>query len=108
MNRRSLLGLAMVFATFSRMLPAKDPEWQNGEVAAMDVIRTPVGKKIMYRYSYTVHANGYSYSFDEARKLSLTINGPVRFSVNGDKLRVVDESGKEHTETVLQKAVDKK
>ena len=54
----------------------------------MDVIRTPVGKKIIYRYSYTVHANGYSYSFDEARKLSLTINGPVRFAVNGGRLRV--------------------
>jgi len=68
---------------------------------------TPVGKKIMYQYSYTVHGNGYSYSFDETRKLPLTTNGPVRFVVNGDKLRVLDEKGKEHKETVLKKAVDK-
>ncbi len=73
----------------------------------MEVIRTPVGKKIKYRYSYTVHANGHSYSFDEAKKLLLTVNGPVRFSVSGDKLRVVDEKGKEHKESVLQKALDK-
>ena len=62
MNRRFLL-LSTVFAA-STVVYAKGPEWQNGEVAAMDVIRTPVGKKIAYRYSYTVHGNGYSYSFD--------------------------------------------
>jgi hypothetical protein len=97
----------MVFGTCATVLPAKGPEWQNGDVAALDVIRTPVGKKIVYRYSYPVHANGYSYSFDEAKKLPLTVNGPVRFEVNSDKLRVVDERGKEHKETVLKKAVDK-
>ena len=41
------------------------------------------------------------------KKLPLTVNGPVRFAVNGDKIRIVDEKGKEHHETVLKKAVDK-
>ena len=107
MNRRSLLWLSIVFTAFMTILQAKGPEWQNGEVAAMDVIRTPVGKKIVYRYSYTVHGNGYSYSFDEAKKLPLTVNGAVRFVVNGDKIRILDEKGKEHKETVLKKAVDR-
>jgi len=38
----------------------------------------------------------------------LTTNGPVRFAVDGDKSRVLDERGKEHKETVLQRALDKK
>jgi hypothetical protein len=106
MNRRFVL-LYLLVVSFTALY-AKGPEWQSGDVAAMDVIRTPVGKKIKYRYSYTLHANGHSYSFDETTKLQLTVNGPVRFAVNGDKLRVMDERGKEHKETVLQKAVDKK
>ena len=107
MNRRFILKLCFLAASFTA-LHAKDPEWQSGDVAAMDVIRTPVGKKLKYRYSYTLHANGHSYSFDETKKLPLTVNGPVRFAVDGDKLRVMDERGKEHKESVLQKAVDKK
>src|SRR5690242_18293211 len=106
MNRRFLVRL-FVLAACPIVLQSKSPEWQSGDVASMDVIRTPVGKKIIYRYSYTVHGNGHSYSFDETKKLQLTINGPVRFAVDGDKLRVLDERGKEHKETVLQKAVDK-
>jgi hypothetical protein len=44
----------------------------------------------------------------EGRGLPRTcVNGPVRFAVNGDKLRVLDERGNEHKETVLKKAVDK-
>jgi len=107
MNRRDLLRL-LVLAECSTVLDAKGPDWQSGEVASMDVIRTPVGKKIVYRYSYAVHANGHTYTFDETKKLQLTVNGPVRFAVDGDKLRVLDERGKEHKETVLQKAIDKK
>ena len=84
---------ARLLVVLSMALLAKGPEWQSGDVAAMDVIRTPVGKKIKYRYSYTVHANGHSYSFDETKKLPLTVNRPVRFSVSGDKLRVLDERG---------------
>jgi hypothetical protein len=105
MNRKYLLLSTALAASIN--LHAKGPDWQSGDVAAVDVIRTPVGKKLKYRYSYTVHANGYSYSFDEAKKLPLTVNGSVRFAVDGDKLRVVDERGKEHKETVLKKAVDK-
>jgi hypothetical protein len=52
---------------------------------------SPVGKKIIYRYSYTLHANGHCYSFDETKNLPLTVNGRVRFAVDGDKLRVIDE-----------------
>jgi hypothetical protein len=107
MNRRSAFQLLLLVVPLTA-LHAKAPEWQSGDVAAMEVIRTPVGKKIKYRYSYTLHANGRSYSFDETKKLPLTVNGPVRFAVEGDKLRVVDEHGKEHKESVLQKAVDKK
>src|SRR5438045_1430653 len=106
MNRRSVL--LSFLAVSLTALHAKGPEWLSGEVAAMDVIRMPVGKKIKYRYSYTLHANGHSYSFDETTKLQLTVNAPVRFAVNGDKIRVIDERGKEHKETVLQRAVDKK
>ena len=80
-----------MFAVSFTALHGKGPEWQSGDVAAMDVIRTPVGKKIIYRYSYTLHANGHSYSFDETKKLPLTVNGRVRFAVDGDKLRVIDE-----------------
>ena len=58
----------------------------------MEVIRTPVGKKIKYRYSYTLHGSGHSYSFDETNRLPLTVNGPVRFAVDRDKLRVIDET----------------
>ena len=108
MTRRSALRFCILLATSFIALHSKGPEWQNGDVASMDVIRTPVGKKIVYRYSYTVHANGYSYSFDEAKKLQLTVNGPVRFEVNGDRIRVLDERGKEHKGTVLKKAVDKR
>ena len=43
-----------------------------------------------------------------AKKLQLTVNGPVRFEVNGDRIRVLDEGGKEHKGTVLKKAVDKR
>src|SRR5947209_7240367 len=107
MNRRFLLKLCFLAVPLTAV-HAKSLEWQSGEVSAMDVIRTPVGKKLKYRYSYTLHANGHSYSFEETKKLPLTVNGPVRFAVDGDKLRVVDERGKEHKETVLQRAVDKK
>ena len=107
MHRRSALQLILLAVPW-KALHAKSPEWQSGDVAAMEVIRTPLGKKIKYRYSYTLHANGRSYSFDETKKLPLTVNGPVRFAVDGDKLRVVDERGKEHKESVLQKAVDRK
>ena len=75
MNRRSVLHAFLLALPFAALY-AKGPEWQSGEVTAMDVIRTPIGKKIKYRYSYTVHANGHSYSFDEAKKLQLTVNGP--------------------------------
>jgi len=107
MNCRFLVRLS-VLQRAPRSFIQKARTGNQGEVASMDVIRTPVGKKIVYRYSYTVHASGHSYSFDETKKLQLTVNGSVRFAVNGDKLRVVDERGKEHKETVLEKAVDKK
>lgn len=107
MNRRFFVRLFALVAC-SGVLDSKAPEWQSGEVASMDVIRTPLGKKIVYRYSYTVHANGHAYTFDETKKLPLTVNGPVRFAVDGDKVRVLDERGKEHKETVLEKAIDKK
>ena len=107
MIRRSLLQLLVLLAVSSISLHAKNANWQNGELAAIDVIRTPVGKKLLYRYSYSVHANGYTYTFDDPKKLPLTVNGPVRFDLNGDKLRVLDERGKEHKETVLKRAVDK-
>jgi hypothetical protein len=107
MNCRFVFQLFLLAVSFTA-LHGKGPEWQSGDVAAMDVIRTPVGKKIIYRYSYTLHANGHSYSFDETKKLPFTVNGRVRFAVDGDKLRVIDKHGKEHKETVLQKAMDKK
>ena len=107
MIRKCLLQFSALLVLSSISLHAKDANWQNGELAAIDVIRTPVGKKLIYRYSYSVHANGYTYTFDDPKKPPLTVNGPVRFEVNGDKLRVVDERGKEHRETVLKKAVDK-
>jgi hypothetical protein len=107
MIRRYFLQFSAILAVSSISLHAKNPDWQSGELAAIDVIRTPVGKKLIYRYSYSVHANGYTYTFDDPKKLPLTVNGPVRFAVNGGKLRVLDERGKEHNETVLKKAVDK-
>jgi hypothetical protein len=107
MIRRSLLQISALLAVSSISVHSKSPDWQSGELAAIDVIRTSVGKKLIYRYSYSVHANGFSYTFDEPKKLPLTVNGPVRFAVNGDKLRVLDERGKEHKETVLKKAADK-
>jgi hypothetical protein len=107
MIRRSLLQFSALVALSSISLHSKSSDWQSGELAAIDVVRTPVGKKLIYRYSYSVHANGFTYTFDDPKKLPLTVNGPVRFVVNGDKLRVLDERGKEHKETVLKKAVDK-
>ena len=107
MIRRSLLQFSALLALSSISLHSKSSDWQSGELAAIDVIRTPVGKKLIYRYSYSVQANGFTYTFDDSKKLPLTVNGPVRFVVNGDKLRVLDERGKEHKETVLKKAVDK-
>jgi len=90
-------------------LAAKDPDWQTGDVASIDVIRTPIGKgkKVMYRYSYSIHGAGQTYTFDETRKLPLTVNGAVKFTIKGDKIHVLDERNKEHKETVLKKAVDK-
>ena len=107
MIRRSLLQFSALLALSSISLHSKSSDWQSGELAAIDVVRTPVGKKLIYRYSYSVQANGFTYTFDDPKKLPLTVNGPVRFAVNGDKLRVLDERGKEHKETVLKKAVDK-
>lgn len=107
MIRRSLVQFSAILALSSINLHSKSSDWQSGELAAIDVIRTPVGKKLIYRYSYAVHANGFTYTFDDPKKLPLTVNGPIRFSVNGDKLRLLDERGKEHKETVLKKAVDK-
>jgi hypothetical protein len=59
MKRRFLLKLGFFVVSFTALY-AKSPEWQSGDVTAMDVIRTPVGKKIKYRYSYTLHANAGS------------------------------------------------
>jgi hypothetical protein len=106
MVRRLRFHLLMVLAC-SLALHAKGRQWQSGDVAALQIIRTPVGKKLIYRYSYSVHANGHTYTFDEKNKLKLTVNGPVRFEVQGDRIRVVDEKGKEHQESILEKAVDK-
>jgi len=108
MTRRRFLEQSIALAGGSSTLYGKDQQWQTGEVASMEVIRTPIGKRLVYRYSYAVHANGHTYTFDEKNKLHLTVNGPVQFVVNGDKIRVRDERGKEHHETVLQRAVDKK
>jgi hypothetical protein len=104
--RRHLLVLSLALPL---TLAAKDPDWQSGDVANIDVIRTPIGKgkKVAYRYSYSIHGSGQTYTFDETKKLDLTVNGPVHFTVKGDKIHVLDERNKEHKETILKKAVDK-
>jgi hypothetical protein len=108
MPRRTVFLLAVVLAVSSSTVIAKGREWLTGEVAAEEIIRTPIGKKLVYRYSYTVHANGLSYTFDESKKLHLTVNAPVKFAINGDKIHLMDDKGKEHQETILQRAADKK
>jgi len=105
MYRRLLLCLLACTIVFAK---SKSSEWQKGEVAAIDVIRIPLkGKKIRYGYTYTIHGAGYSYVFDNHEKLKLTVNGPAEFSLQGDKILVRDEGGKEHKATILKKAVDK-
>jgi hypothetical protein len=94
-------------ALFAKSKP-QNLAWQTGEVAAIDVLRIPVTpKRMRYRYTYTIHAAGHSYVFDDTAKLNLTVNGPVEYAVEADKIFVRDEGGKEHKETILQKAVDK-
>jgi len=105
MDRRSFLCLLTCTPIFAK---SKGPAWQKGEVAAIDVIRIPVkGKKMRYGYTYTIHGSGHSYVFDSHEKLKLTVNGPVEFTLEGDKILVRDERGKEHKETILKTAVDK-
>jgi len=99
-----LILLMVVTGGFT--LQAKEREWQSGEVASMEIIRSTVGHRLIYHYSYSVRSNGHTYTFDEKNRLRLTVNGPVKFEVRGDKLRVVDERGKEHAEAILEKAID--
>jgi hypothetical protein len=105
MNRRSLLSLLACTPVFAK---SKSSAWQKGELLAMDVQRIPINtKKMRYRYTYTIHGSGHAYVFDDRAKLNLTINGPVEYALDGDKIIVRDEGGKEHKETILQKAVDR-
>ena len=67
MDPKSLFRLAAIAAT-GWVLCAKSVDWQSGN-----------------RYSYVVHANGRTWSFDETKQLPLTINGPVRLAVDGEK-----------------------
>jgi len=53
----------------SSTLVAIGHEWQSGEVASEEIIRTLAGKKLIYRYSNAVHGNGYTYTFDKPKKL---------------------------------------
>jgi len=107
MNRRSLLAL-LTCTTLLANAKSHTLAWQKGEVAAIEVLRIPIKtKKMRYRYTYTIHGAGHSYVFDDRAKLNLTVNGPVEYAVEGDKIFVRDEAGKEHRETILQKAVDK-
>ncbi len=107
MNRRSLLYLITGSALFAKT-KSQPSTWQTGELVAMDVTRIPIyTKKMRYRYTYTVHGSGHTYVFDDRRKLNLTINGPMEYVVEGDKIVVRDEGGTEHKETILQKAVDR-
>lgn len=105
MHRRVILSLVLCGTLVGKSPPH---DWQKGEVAAIDVIRIPVTpKRMRYRYSYTIHGQSHTYVFDDNRKLDLTINGAVEYAVEGDKIFVRDEGGKERKETILQKAVGK-
>ena len=57
-----------------------------------------------YRYTHTVHGADHTHVFDDRAKLNLTINGPVDYAIDGDKIYIRDESRNEHKETILQKA----
>jgi hypothetical protein len=106
MNRR--LFFYMLSGAMSAKGKSQNHTWQKGELVGMDVQRIPItAKKMRYRYTYTIHGAGHSYVFDDRAKLNLTINGPVEYAVEGDKIFVRDESGREQRETILQKAVDK-
>ena len=106
MNRRSLL--ALLICTLLANAKSHTLAWQKGDVAAIEVLRIPINtKKMRYRYTYTLHGAGHTYTFDDRAKLNLTVNGPVEYAVEGDRIFVRDEAGKEHKETILQKAVDK-
>lgn len=107
MNRKVFLYALFSVALFASP-KSQSHAWQKGELVGMDVIRIPVtAKRMRYRYTYTIHGAGHTYVFDDRERLHLTINGPVEFAVEGDRIIVRDEGGKEHKETVLQKAVDK-
>ena len=53
-------------------------------------MRNSSGPAARYRYTYTIHGAGHTYVFDDRAKLNLTINGPVEYTVERDKIVVRD------------------
>src|SRR5713101_2881999 len=59
---------------------------------------------------YIIEANGYTYEAiakggARRRRLSVTINGPLKYAFVGADLFIQDEQGKEHKMTILKKTL---
>ena len=61
--------------------------------------------------TYTVQGNKYVYVarehllFPWSKPADVTVNGPVQYLISGNKLRLLDDNGKEHKATIIKKTL---
>jgi len=98
--------LAAALLTVAPHANAAKRAWIDGTLARMDVRQYNAGRhaKTEDHYIYTIDAPdmGYVVNFNK-RILKTPINDPIRFDVDGDKLKVVDTDRKERTGKIEQR-----
>ena len=103
MLRRRVIGLLAVVPV---ALYAKKREWREGQLISVDVKDFTTGKKqnhIMHRYVCTVADKEFRYVVEYEKPVRIAVNDRLRFTVDKDKLTLVDADGKERQATIEQR-----
>ncbi len=92
--------LVLVYLAAAVTLLAADRVWQDGKLLAMTVRQYNIGKyaKTEDKHIYTIDSPSLQYVVNlGTHKLKTPINDPIRFTVTGEKLRMIDSDGRERS-----------
>jgi hypothetical protein len=123
---KTLMNKPLAFLTILLLLAsaaiAKKPlQWKTGKV--LDTQRNRyfagsvvygAGRSAVYRVFGTFVIEGEDYAYEASERVpwhrfaNLTVNGPVKYAVDGRKLIVIDDDGKQHAMEIVKRILKPK
>lgn len=107
---RSVLALGVLFAgvCVSQKAP---PDWQRGELAALSVghILNPIERDWAREiYEYTLDGGEILYIADFDKPLKSALHNPIQFTVQNEKLVVIDKDRRKRTGSIRARVLKKR